>query len=140
MNINNKNTEEVRNRLRMIRKNLQLSQIEIADKIGITQASYSNIETGDTKTISKRTLKSLEKELDVNISWLLDGKGSMFETYKNIGANTDKPIELYNVKVPIDEAPIQIKYSEWAKMIEIIRSQQETINNLTRKNGTAASV
>lgn len=59
------------------RKNLKLTQKQLADKIGISQKHLSDIETG-TKFPSSGIIDKLSKELNVHIS-LLFGGGNIYD-------------------------------------------------------------
>lgn len=64
-------------RLRIIRKNLNLTQEALAQKLGIGKSALSMIETGKA-ALSERNKNILEKTLKVNREWLETGKGEMF--------------------------------------------------------------
>ena len=66
-------------RLRIIRKNANLSQEEFAHSLGLKQGSYSDIERGKTKGISETILKLLSRTYQINKDWLLTGEGEMFD-------------------------------------------------------------
>lgn len=63
-------------KLKSLRKSLKLSQSLMANKIGIKQAYYSELERGD-KAISGNVLKMLVSECNVNPEWLYNDKGEM---------------------------------------------------------------
>lgn len=64
-------------RLRKLRKALDLTQQELADKIGIKRNSYANYETGRNTPIDA-ILISICREFNVNEEWLRTGVGGMF--------------------------------------------------------------
>ncbi|CAM2078534.1 MAG: HTH cro/C1-type domain-containing protein [uncultured Clostridium sp.] len=64
-------------RLRILRKELKLSQSEFGSKIGVSHAAISSLERGENN-ISERMAISISNIFDVNIEWLLYGTGSMF--------------------------------------------------------------
>ena len=66
-----------RENLKKLRKELNLSAQKLADKIGSTQVSVSNYETGKYKP-SYEFLEALYKQLNVNLNWFVSGKGEMF--------------------------------------------------------------
>lgn len=71
-------------RLLEIRRQLRLNQAEMGEKIGLGQGGYSSIET-DRTDISKSVQLLLEKNLNINIDWLLTGSGEMFMPNKDTG-------------------------------------------------------
>jgi transcriptional regulator with XRE-family HTH domain len=68
-------------RLKLIRKNLGLTQAEFATKIGITQSSYSDIESGKS-ALTDRNIMLVCLALGVSETWLRTGMGEMFATDK----------------------------------------------------------
>lgn len=58
-------------RLRAIRENKGMTQIELARKTNMSNQTISNLERGYTKTLSYNDLKSLAKHLDCEIGDLL---------------------------------------------------------------------
>jgi transcriptional regulator with XRE-family HTH domain len=64
----------VGSRLRQARKQLGLSQTEMAEAIGVTQSSVAAYETG-RRDPPKPVLLALEHELGVNHRWVLTGSG-----------------------------------------------------------------
>lgn len=58
------NNEEIRKRIKNRRKEQQMSQAEIADKLSISQTAYYKIEKGETHLISDR-LNKLAYILDI---------------------------------------------------------------------------
>ena len=72
----------------------KLSQIEFAQKIGISHASLSEIE-GVTKVVNMRakTLKGIINAFNVNINWLLTGEGEIFQNDAGY-SNSLVPVEM----------------------------------------------
>ena len=64
-------------RLKRLRKTLDLTQQEFADKIGIKRNSFANYETGRNTPIDA-IIVSICREFNVNEEWLRYGKGDMF--------------------------------------------------------------
>lgn len=67
----------MKERLKQLRKALDITQQEFADKIGIKRNSYANYETGRNTPIDAIIL-SICKEWNVNENWLRTGDGEMF--------------------------------------------------------------
>ncbi len=70
-------TEFKPERIIMLRNMLQLSQVNFANKIHISQGALSQIENGKSQ-ISLETLRNISKELNVNCNWLVNGVGDIF--------------------------------------------------------------
>ena len=68
----------MKERLRQLRKALDITQQEFADKIGVKRNSYANYETGRNTPIDAIIL-SICREFNVNEEWLRTGEGEMFE-------------------------------------------------------------
>lgn len=60
-------------RIKIIRKQLEMSQTEFANAIGITQTSLSQIE-GEKNGISYDVYKAIVGKFNVDPLWLMDGK------------------------------------------------------------------
>lgn len=60
----------VRNRIRDLREDNDLTQMQLAESIGITQRKYSYIETG-TQPLTDELLIKLADYYDVSIDYLL---------------------------------------------------------------------
>ncbi|WP_279159592.1 helix-turn-helix domain-containing protein [Thomasclavelia cocleata] len=68
---------DMNNRIKLLRKNLNLSQEDFGARIGITRASISNIEKG-TRNMSEQTIKSICREFNISPLWLKTGEGDIF--------------------------------------------------------------
>ena len=64
-------------RIKLLRKELNLSQELFGKKIGITKSSVSLLESGKNSP-SEQTVKLICREFNVNKEWLETGKGEMF--------------------------------------------------------------
>lgn len=67
------------NRLKEIRKILEMNQTEFAKRLGLTQTAFSMIESG-VRTLSDRHIKIICSEFGISESWFRTGKGDMFLT------------------------------------------------------------
>ena len=64
-------------RVKLIRKQLGMTQEQLAQRLGIGKAALSMIETGRTG-LSARNRHILVQELNVNPEWLETGEGEPF--------------------------------------------------------------
>lgn len=64
-------------RIRKLRKALNLSQKEFADKIGLKQNAISYMEKKDA-TVTEQNIKAICSQFCVNEYWLRTGDGEMF--------------------------------------------------------------
>ncbi len=67
-------------KIKAIRKSTGLSQVEMAEKIGISQAAYGKLESGFTKSISLEIAKGIASALSVPFTELFEIKESGSET------------------------------------------------------------
>lgn len=64
-------------RLKELRKTLDISQEAFGDKIGVTRSAVCNYENG-TRSITTRVIKDICREFNVSYLWLTEGVGDMF--------------------------------------------------------------
>jgi transcriptional regulator with XRE-family HTH domain len=64
-------------RLKELRKALNLNQLDFGEKIGLTNAAISKIEKG-TNNLTEQNIKMICKEFNVSEDWLRTGNGEMF--------------------------------------------------------------
>ncbi len=70
-------------RLKLIRKELKLTQEQLAQRLGIGKAALSMIETGKCG-LSTRNKNILVQDLNVNPEWIETGMGQMFNAEPNL--------------------------------------------------------
>ncbi len=96
---------DINKRLRMIRKELNITQEQLAMKLGIGKSALSMIETGRA-ALSERNKHIILQELNVNATWLETGRGPMFNEHRPQEVflrATDRPmpmqsVPLYNIE------------------------------------------
>ena len=89
----------INSRLRSIRKELSLTQENLARVLGIGKSALSMIETGKA-SLSERNKNILVQELNVNPDWLDSGEGEMFNAEPDLTAymhRTDNTLPLQSV-------------------------------------------
>ena len=89
----------INSRLRSIRKELSLTQENLARVLGIGKSALSMIETGKA-SLSERNKNILVQELNVNPDWLDGGEGEMFNAEPDLTAymhRTDNTLPLQSV-------------------------------------------
>lgn len=69
-------------RLKRLRKELNLTQGEFGSKLGVSHAAISKIEKGCNE-LTERMALSISNTFNVNMEWLLYGTGSMFLSKEN---------------------------------------------------------
>jgi transcriptional regulator with XRE-family HTH domain len=66
-------------RLRYLIEVRGYTQVELASKVGVTQAAISNLVTDSSRKPSAPTLLKLAAALQANPEWILTGQGDPFE-------------------------------------------------------------
>lgn len=68
----------IKDRLKALRKALNLTQQEFSNKVGITRGAIAKIEIGDNP-LTEQMMRTICALFKVNYFWLRDGEGEMFE-------------------------------------------------------------
>ena len=76
------NTEDFISRLQEIIQHYNLSASAFADKIGVQRSSVSHILSGRNKPSLDFVMKTLHQFNEVDLYWLLNGKGEFFKIKK----------------------------------------------------------
>lgn len=64
-------------RVKEVRKALDLTLEKFGDRLGVTKVAISNIEKGN-RSLTDQMLKAICREFNVSERWLRDGAGEMF--------------------------------------------------------------
>ncbi len=116
-------------RLKEIRKSLELTQREFSDALDIKQGSYSDVERGKAG-ISAVLLKNLIRRFRINPLWLCEGEGAMF---------IDKPDEISKLPpnrvsrssgLPLQKSADKNHLIELQEQVEQLEHQQDNLENL----------
>lgn len=92
------------NRLRLVRKELKLTQEALAQRLGIGKSALSMIETGKA-ALSRRNINILSQEFNVRVEWLETGQGEMFEQALPLHCSSE--IKLVGREgIPMQEVPL----------------------------------
>jgi len=87
---------KLKNRFKLIREELKLTQKEFSQKIKIGQSTMAQLESG-VREINDRHIKLICDEFNVNENWIRTGIGNMFNTAGNL-------LELITQSIPtLDE-------------------------------------
>lgn len=70
-------------RIKILRKQLKLTQEQFASKLGVKRAAIGLVETG-YNNVSEQLIKLICFNYEVNEDWLRTGKGEMFEKSDNL--------------------------------------------------------
>ncbi len=77
----------IQERLKYLRKELKLTQKELAEKLELNQQTYTNYEYGK-RDIPNIILEKIASLFDINLNWLITGMGRM----KNESISTKTPL------------------------------------------------
>jgi len=94
------NKTDFTNRLKIILENHQLTASLFADKIGVQRSSISHILSGRNKPSLDFVLKVTKAFSDVDIYWLLNGKGQYPTAVDNLTSNSTLNSSLVTEKTP----------------------------------------
>jgi len=81
-------------RIKEVRKKLELSQVEFSERIFLSKSFYGDIEIGKKK-LNERIIFIISKQFNVNIEWIKTGKGQMF-IEKSPDIMKEKLLNIYN--------------------------------------------
>lgn len=73
---------DIRDRVKILRKHLNLSQTEFASKLSLERSAISLIERKQ-RNVTERSIKDICREFNVNEQWIRTGKGNMFSETPN---------------------------------------------------------
>ena len=130
----------INERIRTVRKALNLSQVEFSKTIGFTQTGYSDAERG-RNNVSEQLKMMLVNFHNVNRAWLEEGKGEMFipcksETKKNTDESDTKENSIELLKADIRrlnaERELYIKLLDSKDKLLVLKD--ETIEILKKHN------
>lgn len=114
----------MKNRIKQIRKNANLTQVEFGEKIGVKGNTITNYETG-LRTPTDAVILSICREFNVNEEWLRNGIGEMFiqetkdEQISNMLGDIQRSGE-DNFKHRLVSALAKLNDSEWDVLEKLI--------------------
>lgn len=87
------------NRVRVVRKALNLSQREFGEKLGVSRDVISNIEYGRVQP-KKLLLQHMCQQYKVNEHWLETGEGEMFDGSVESESKFDEALSIFKSLKP----------------------------------------
>lgn len=98
----------INNRVKQIRKSLNLTQRNFAEKISISTGYLAGIESGH-KNANERITRLIAHEFNIDEHWLKTGQGAMFNS--NLNASIVQMISIFkSLSSPLQECALkQIK-------------------------------
>ena len=111
--------ETVGERIRLMRKQLNLTQEQMAQLLGVGKAALSMIETGKAR-LSARNKNILVQDFNVNPDWIETGEGKMF--------NAEPDLTSYNLRtdrsLPLQSVPLY-SIEGTAGLVPLFEQQKE---------------
>lgn len=103
------NTEDIVKRLEIILDYYGISSAAFADKIQVQRSSISHLLSGRNKPSLEFVLKIIKAFPEVDLYWLLDGKGKFPANYQETLFETNAPPPKEKIEIPAQgvEAPIR---------------------------------
>lgn len=116
--------ESIGERVRVLRKTLHITQVELGDVIGIQGGSVAKVEAGASK-LTEAAIKLICQTYHVNYLWLTEGKGEMLEA--------ETPAEMVErlmagespLAISIMKAFAELPMEEWLKLRKLIDEVKE---------------
>lgn len=81
----------INERLKEIRKIAKKTQKDFADELGVSERNYKNYEYGNSFP-SEELLQKINYQYNVNLTWLLTGRGEIFEERNDLARNNNQQI------------------------------------------------
>lgn len=99
-------------RIKVLRRELHLSQDAFGKRLGITGGGVSKIENGE-RSLTEQMAKSICREFRVNYFWLTEGTGDMFTgTPKSVVDEIAEDYQLDELDKKIIENYLELKPEE----------------------------
>lgn len=116
-------------RLKEIRKSLELTQRDFSYALDIKQGSYSDVERGKAG-ISAVLLKNLIRRFRINPLWICEGQGSMFiDTPSEHSVTSGKSTATHNLKQLSREFEKETSFN-LLEQVKQLEQHQENLENM----------
>ena len=122
-------TKTINERIKAVRKALNLSQKEFAKTLGLTQTGYSDAETGKNN-ITEQLKTILVSIHNINKTWLEQGKGEMFTLSKSETKITFEELDTKNNTIELLNADIRRLNAERELYLKLLDSKDKIIAGL----------
>lgn len=115
-------------RIKLLRKHLNLTQAEFSDKLGLSHNAIARYENG-SRTPMEQTIKSICREFNVSYAWLVEGIEPMFSETDNTTMLIDRILAGENETAKsVFKAFARLSESDWQIVEKIIDSINEQKN------------
>ena len=116
----------MKERLKLLRKSLRLTQAAFGDKLGLARNTIANYEDGN-RNPSNAILKLICQTYNVNYLWLTVGKGEMFEISDTALNDLVMQYDLNEVDTFLIKAYLNMSKEERAEFADVILNKLLTI-------------
>lgn len=125
----------MKNRIKQIRKDNKLTQVEFGERIGVKGNTVTNYETG-LRNPTDAVILSICREFGVNKDWLLTGKGDMYDVPEDeVAAVVSDLLEesnpFYDIIISIMKSYKKLDDKSQAALNSLI---QELMENMKRED------
>ena len=117
----------MKDRIKLVRKVLNLTQQEFAERIGSVQNTITGYETG-RRIPSNQVIQLICREFNVSEQWLRTGEGEMFD-------KVDPDEEFVKIMVEIQAQNDEFIISAMKAYWELPEEHKQVIRDLIRKIG-----
>ena len=117
----------MKERIKMLRKNIGLTQPEFGEKIGVKGNTVTGYENG-IRSPSDAVIKAICREFNVSEQWLRTGEGEMFD-------KVDPDEEFVKIMVEIQAQNDEFIISAMKAYWELPEEHKQVIRDLIRKIG-----
>ncbi|GHV81364.1 hypothetical protein AGMMS49944_31550 [Spirochaetia bacterium] len=114
----------LRERLRALRKALDVNQKEFSKGIFLSSSFYAQIESG-TRNINDRIYELISQKYNVNKDWLKTGKGEMFESPPP-NMNLEQIMAIYEELNPLFKKYITLQMKQ---LLEVQKEEEKQNTN-----------
>lgn len=118
----------INERVKTLRKELQLNQTDFGNRIAIAQGYLTNIENG-RRDVTEKTIKLICLQFNVNEKWLRTGEGEMFiENDNTILNDLSKQYNLSNADEALFRAFLKCSPEERAALKQLAFRLMDEVN------------
>lgn len=119
---------DIGERIKILRKHLQLTQADFSDKLGLSPNAIARYENG-SRTPMEQTIKSICREFNVSYAWLVSGDEPMISETDNTTMLIDRILAGENETAKsVFKAFARLSDDDWKTIEKIIDSINEQKN------------
>lgn len=120
---------ELSHRIKEIRDYFNLNKKEFAERLGISPAYITEIESGKKERVSKMLAKLISCEFGVNLNWIEKGEGAKFEDSSN-DESSERRLSEFIKDLPKNAKDSIIQYAEekW-QLYQLIKEKKGRSEN-----------